>query len=152
MSPERTHITKTGVVKAGLLIATDIILEGALKSGKVRASRWLELGPKAVYTEDAIQGRDLRIPAKAKISLRRKVEFRNVEVKGKLNAQMRATGLVTVQSGGCLKGNLQTEHLCVEEGGGLIAKLSVSVQDKKVAESKAPRKKKTAKSGSTRRS
>ena len=129
MEPVKTagtiRLGPQGVLKAGLLIATDVILEGQVEGGDIEAYRWLEVGPGASYNPLHMKALSLRIAAGAEVKLKGKVSFRDVDVLGLLDARLQATGLVTVRAGGLLTGELEGPHLAVEEGGGLRASLKI---------------------------
>jgi len=122
------RIAASGIVESGELIARDIILEGTLESGTLRALGKLELCEGARFSELNIQSRDLVIAPGATIAFMEPAEYRNVEISGALRANLRATGLVTVRAGGSLEGELHGEHLSVEDGGGLLAVVQITHQ------------------------
>ncbi len=119
------RLTPTGVLKNGDLIGADVILEGIIEGGRARALRTLELGAGAIFSEKAVSGLDLRIASGADFKFKQEAKYRNVEVSGTLRARLEATGVVTVKPGGLLEGEIQTEHLIVEDGGGLKAQLHI---------------------------
>jgi len=119
------RLTPTGVLKNGDLIGADVILEGIIEGGRARALRTLELGAGAIFSEKAVSAPDLRIASGADFKFKQDAKYRNVEVLGTLRARLEATGVVTVKPGGLLEGEIQTEHLVVEDGGGLIAQLHI---------------------------
>ena len=121
----KIFITSDGVLISGELIAGDIRLEGELKGGRLKATRELQLGPGAKFTDDRVSAQNLNILAGAKITCRGTIEYQNVTVSGTLKANLKASGLVTIKTGGTFSGSLQAEHLQVEDGGGLKAKLTV---------------------------
>lgn len=128
------RITPTGVLKSGNLIASEIILEGILEGGRVRALHVLELGAGAIFSEKNVTAPDLRIAAGAEFKFKQEVKYRNVEIAGMLRAKLTATGVVTVKPGGSLEGEVQTEHLIVEDGGGLKAKVRIGPKAEVVPE------------------
>jgi cytoskeletal protein CcmA (bactofilin family) len=119
------RLTSTGVLKNGDLIGAEIILEGIIEGGRARALRTLELGAGAIFSEKAVSGPDLRIASGADFKFKQEAKYRNVEVLGTLRARLEATGVITVKPGGLLEGEVQTEHLIVEDGGGLKAQLRI---------------------------
>lgn len=119
------RIAPQAVVKAGELLATDVVLEGRVEGGRVEAYRRLELGPGAVYDPSRLRAPDLRVAPGAEIRLKEQVSFRDVEILGSLDARLRASGRVTVHAGALLIGELESAHLVVEEGGGLRARVRV---------------------------
>lgn len=138
------HVTGTAVISEGELIATDIILEGQLDGGVLKAYRWLELGASATFAEKDVSGRDLRVAAGAEVVLRRKATYTNVELHGVLKAKLHASGKVTIKSTGFLQGELHAAHLCVEEGGGLKAKVRVAKSELVPEKNESEQLKKTA--------
>jgi cytoskeletal protein CcmA (bactofilin family) len=119
------RLTPTGVLKNGDLIGADVILEGIIEGGRARALRTLELGAGAIFSEKAVSGPDLRIAPGADFKFKQEAKYRNVEVLGTLSARLEATGVIIVKPGGLLEGEVQTEHLIVEDGGGLKATLRI---------------------------
>jgi cytoskeletal protein CcmA (bactofilin family) len=121
----RIHLAATGVVKSGELVGCDVLLNGRVDGGSLRAYRWLEIGPGAAFAPERVTGQDLRVAAGATVATRDSLSFRHVEVSGVLKARLTATGQVVIKPGGLLQGELRAAHLTVEEGGGLKAKLRV---------------------------
>ncbi len=119
------RLTSTGVLKNGDLIGADVILEGIIEGGRARAMRTLELGAGAIFSEKAVSGPDLRIGPGADFKFKQEAKYRNVEVLGTLRGRLEATGVITVKPGGLLEGEVHTEHLIVEDGGGLKAELHI---------------------------
>ena len=56
----RIHIKPDGIVQAGELVAQDIVLEGAVEGGTLRALRRLEIAAGAMFSERALVAVDLR--------------------------------------------------------------------------------------------
>lgn len=117
----RIHITATGIIEAGALVANDIVLEGTIEAALVRAMRRLELHAGARFSEASVAAPDLLVAADAAMAFIEPAEYRDVEIAGTLRANLHATGLVTIRPTGCFEGQLSTAHLIVEDGGGLIA-------------------------------
>lgn len=131
----KVRVTKTAILDGGKLVANDILFEGTMKGGTLRAYKTLELGAGAVIPEELIVAKNLRIGAEASFDFKNEVEFHDVEIFGELKAKLKATGMVTIRAGGHLLGSLQSNHLIVEEGGGLNADLVVeSVVDQDAEE------------------
>ena len=118
-------IASAGVVKAGEIIATDIVVEGRVEGGVLNASRFLEVRPGAVISEQSMKSRDLRIAAGAELELKAAADYRNVEITGSLKARLKASGWVKIGPSGSFTGELTGQHLAVEEGGGLRGRLSI---------------------------
>ncbi len=115
----------TGVLKSGDLIGAEVILEGIIEGGRARAVRVIELGAGAIFSEKAVSAPDLRIATGAEFKFKQEARYRNVEILGTLHAKLEATGVITIKPGGLLEGDVQTEHLVVEDGGGLNATLRI---------------------------
>lgn len=114
------------VLKGGDLIANDVVLEGIVEAGRIRAMRRLEIGEGAIFSEKAVSAMDLKIASGATLTLKQEARYRDVEVAGTLNARVHASGTVTIKPTGLLAGEVHTEHLVVEDGGGLNATLHIA--------------------------
>jgi cytoskeletal protein CcmA (bactofilin family) len=114
------------VLKGGDLVANDVVLEGIVEAGRIRAMRRLEIGEGAIFSEKAVSAVDLKIGAGATLTLKQEARYREIEVHGTLNARLHASGSVTIKAGGLLSGEVHTEHLVVEDGGGLKAVLHIA--------------------------
>lgn len=121
----KIHITADGVLKVGELMATDIILDGSVEDGKLRAYRWLELGAGATMPSKGVKCTNLRVGEGASIKLPRKAKYRDVEILGALKGKFSVSGTLTITSTGSLEGSVAGEHLVVEEGGGLLADVTI---------------------------
>ncbi|MBU0676950.1 MAG: polymer-forming cytoskeletal protein [Verrucomicrobia bacterium] len=119
------HVTTDAVLKSGEIKGSNVILQGKIDGGRIRAFQWLELHDTAVFEEKDFEAKDLRIPAGADITLKRKAMFRRVDVVGRLKAKVHASGLVSVRTGGLLEGEVHGPHLMVEDGGGLKVKAGI---------------------------
>jgi cytoskeletal protein CcmA (bactofilin family) len=128
------RLTPTGVLKNGDLIGADVIIEGIIEGGRARALRTIEFGAGAIFSEKAVSAPDLRIAPGAEFRFKQEAKYRNVEILGTLHAKLEAAGVVIVRPGGLLEGEVQTEHLVVEEGGGLKATLRIGAKAEEVPE------------------
>ena len=113
------HILPAGVIKGGCIIGHDIILEGKVEGGRAEAFGTLEVRPGAVFSEEQVKSRHLRVAQGVELSFQQKRVQHNVEVLGLLSAEMEVTGRLEIRAGGHLMGRVQSKHLMVEEGGGL---------------------------------
>ncbi len=121
----KVTLTRSAIVDGGKITANDILLEGIIKSGQVRAHKMLTLAKGAELPEDLLDARSLKIGPEASFDFERTLELHDVEVCGELKARIKATGTVTVRASGHLLGQLMAKHLIVEEGGGLNCALDV---------------------------
>ena len=120
------RLSASGILKGGELIASDVVLEGIVEGGTVRAMRRLELAEGALFPEKAISASDLLIGAGATFTFKHETKYRDIEVVGHLKGKFVSTGVVTIKPGGLLEGDLRAQHLVVEDGGGLKANLQIS--------------------------
>ena len=120
------RLAPSGVLKGGDLVGADVIVEGIIEGGRARALHTLELGAGAIFSEKAISAPSLRIASGAQFTFKQAAKYRDVEIFGSLNAKLDAKGVITVKAGGLLEGDIQAEHLIVEDGGGLKAALHVA--------------------------
>jgi len=128
------RLAATGVLKSGDLIGAEVIIEGIIEGGRARALRTLELGAGAIFSEKAVSGPDLRISPGAEFKFKQDAHYRNVEIFGTLHAKLESTGIITVKPGGLLSGEVQAQHLVVEDGGGLKATLHIAPKSEAVPE------------------
>lgn len=119
------RVTADGVVEAGSIIAYDFILEGKVEAGLVKAMRKLELRPGARFSEHNLKAPDLVITPGASIAFLEPAEYRDVEIAGTLRANLHASGMVIIHTGGLLEGEIHGGHLIVEDGGGLRGMLEI---------------------------
>lgn len=130
----KVRITKSAIVDGGTIVANDLVLEGTVKGGSVRAYKTLELAAGAVIPEDSIVAKHLRIGAEASFDFKSDMAFHDIEIFGELKANLKATGMVTIHAGGHLLGKLQSEHLVVEDGGGLNAEVTLEREEEEIAD------------------
>ena len=120
------RLASSGTLKGGNLVAQNIILEGRLESGTVRAFGLLEVAGRVVLDESEFKARDLSIASGGSVHLKHKSTFRNLDLHGTLQANLEVTGVATIHPGGNLIGRIDTRHLVVEEGGGLNARVKLA--------------------------
>ena len=118
-------IAPDGIWAGGSLTARQVVIEGRHEAGSIKVYGKLEVGPGAVFNAADIDAQDILIRAGAEIKIEGQATYRDVELYGELSADLKATGVVSIRSGGHLKGRLQTGHLVVEDGGGLNATVVV---------------------------
>lgn len=121
----KVRLTKSAILDGGKIVANDVIIEGLVKSGSVQAYKTMELAAGATIPEEFFVAKNLRIGAHASFDFQGAMKFHDVDILGELKANLKATGIVTIHAGGHLLGSLQTDHLLVEEGGGLNADVRV---------------------------
>jgi len=118
-------ITANGVVKSGVIIAGNVVMAGRIEGGEINALHQLHLKPDGQFTEAFITCKDLLLDAGIKLVLKKKFEFRHVEVAGDLKASFKASGLVAIKATGVIRGDVEAARLSIEEGGGLLGKMNI---------------------------
>lgn len=138
----KVTLTRDAVLDGGTVIANDILLNGTVREGTLRALKTLTLGPGAVIADEAIDAKSLCVAEGASLRIRRPLRLQNLEVAGSLEGEFDVSGLLQVRATGHLKGTVRTGHLVVEDGAGLQADLKVTPEA--VVEEKPQRKTVTA--------
>jgi cytoskeletal protein CcmA (bactofilin family) len=116
-------IRPTGRLENVRIWAGNVIFEGTMDdNSSIECTQWLELGGLAKPHPRQITMRNLRIAAGVAIQFKYKLQVHHLELLGTLEADVEATGLVSIREGGHLKGTVRGAHLQVEEGGGLSAR------------------------------
>jgi hypothetical protein len=106
--------------------AGNVILEGTMDdNSSIECTQWLELGGAAKPHPRQLSMRNLRIAAGASMVFKYKLQVHHLELLGTLEADVEASGLVSIRPGGHLKGTVRGAHLQVEEGGGLSARVFI---------------------------
>lgn len=119
-------IRPTGRLEGAHIRAGNVILEGNLDDhSSIECTQWLELGGEAAPHPRQLVMRNLRIAAGKAMKFKYKLQAHHVELLGTLEADLEASGLVSIRAGGHLKGTVRGAHLEVEEGGGLSARVFI---------------------------
>ena len=119
-------IRPTGRLENVRIQAGNVILEGALdENSSIECTQWLELGGAAQPHPRQLTMRNLRVAAGASMAFKYKLQVHHLELLGTLDADVEASGLVSIRPGGHLKGTVRGAHLQVEEGGGLSARVFI---------------------------
>ena len=116
-------VRPTGRLETVRIWAGNVIFEGSMdEHSSIECTQWLELGGPAQPDPRQLAMRNLRIAAGAAMHFKYKLQVHHLELFGALEADVEATGLVSIRDGGHLKGTVRGAHLQVEEGGGLSAR------------------------------
>jgi len=130
-----------GALRGTNVIARDLVLEGGIvEDTHVRACGCVRFGKAASYRDASINTRDVLIDVDAEVVFKKSLMCRKLDVKGDVKGRLSCVEAMTVHPGGVIRGDVVTEHLIVQDGGGLKAKLRVGA-------GKTPR---TKKSGSSK--
>lgn len=116
-------IAPEGTIIGGEIIAGKVLLQGQVKGGVVKAMKSLTLSPGVTYSEEHTQTRDLILQEGAELKLSQPAKLRNADVFGRLEGRLIFEGQLFIRSGGSVYGEIQVQHLVVEEGGGLCAEV-----------------------------
>jgi cytoskeletal protein CcmA (bactofilin family) len=116
-------IAPEGIITGGEIVAGKVVLQGQVKGGMVKAMKSLTLSPGVTYNEKHTQTRDLILQAGAELTLKQPATFRDAEVAGRIEGNLVFQGRLLIHSGGSVYGEIQVQHLAVEEGGGLCAEV-----------------------------
>ena len=111
------------VTKGSHISAREIVIAGKAENGKIDCAGTIKLSGNCRLDVQNISFRDISVLEDCRVSLTRKLNCRNMEVSGQIRARITATGIVTVRRGGFLLGEVTTQGLEVEDGGGLNAKI-----------------------------
>ncbi|NLG36055.1 MAG: polymer-forming cytoskeletal protein [Lentisphaerae bacterium] len=119
-------IRPTGRLENARIRAGNVILEGEMDDrSSIECTQWLEIGGRAEPSPRQLTMRNLRIAGGKEMRFKYKLQVNHLEVLGTLEADIEATGLVSIRDGGHLKGTVRGAHLHVEEGGGLSARVFI---------------------------
>jgi len=114
-----------GNVIDGKITANNIILQGKISGGELRASRCITLECADEIDASLLNSLDLKIGAEQKQKLNGVCTHRNVDLAGELEAELELSGSLIIRESGCFKGSYTGPGLAVEEGGGLLADVYV---------------------------
>ena len=124
------RILPSGRLENARIRAGNIIFEGSIdESSILECTQWLELAGGNAPSPRQFTARNLRIAANHSVRLAHKLLVHHLELRGELEGDIEASGLVDIRDGGHLKGILRGAHLQVEEGGGLSARVFIWPQD-----------------------
>jgi cytoskeletal protein CcmA (bactofilin family) len=115
-----------GVLKSGEIIAKEVWLDGRIEGGSIKAYHRLVIANGRSYRRDMIESPSICVAADTELDLNSAAEFKEVEVAGVLSAEeLSVSELLTVRSGGLLRGRVSARRMIVETGGGLVGELAV---------------------------
>jgi len=121
-------ITAEGVWAGGTLNARDVVLDGAIEAGSIKASARLEVGPAAVADWSKLEARDLTLREGSRTRWVEPRMFRHVDLAGYLEGEFKCTGSITIRNTGHCRGRLVAPRMKVEDGAGLVADVIVDAR------------------------
>jgi cytoskeletal protein CcmA (bactofilin family) len=121
----RVEIRPDSILSEATVIAGDVVVLGDATGASIEACGTVELCLGARFDLGRLRTPTLVISRGSRIEPDADLNCENLEIDGLLNARVYSSGTVTVHSGGVLAGELHGRHLCVEEGAGLTARVSV---------------------------
>lgn len=119
------RITANAVISGGEIHASHIVLAGRVEEGLLNALRGLEIEAGGACPESKMRFGELRVGPGARIVFAEPVACRGLEVAGEIEGALSVAGLAAVRATGCLRGTLDCARLVVEDGAGLVARVSV---------------------------
>lgn len=122
-------IGANGCLRDGSIVAGNIVLEGKIAGGRVKAWGRLEIGPGGNYRPEFVDARDYAIRQGGLLKAPEKMTVRNMEIAGEFEGELESSGVVTVKPGGMLRGRLTGRSLVVEDGGGMDAFVDVGPRE-----------------------
>jgi cytoskeletal protein CcmA (bactofilin family)/ribosomal protein S27E len=116
----------------GDLSSTSVICRTALIEGKLRGNLQCE-GPVTINFSGKIPGRitaeQVTVERKADVQCFRRVTAGSVDIKGRMSAEIVASGAVTIRKTGMLEGNVVAKSIAIEKGGIFSGQLAIGRAD-----------------------
>jgi cytoskeletal protein CcmA (bactofilin family) len=123
-------VPRETVLKGGKVIANDIILQGRMDGGHLKACRLITIGSDAKPDWVRLQTLDLELGKGVNLTPGKPIEGRHLLLHGKFSGNAILTGTLTVHADGDFSGQVRAAGLQVEEGGGLRAQLDIKPEYK----------------------
>jgi cytoskeletal protein CcmA (bactofilin family)/ribosomal protein S27E len=121
------HLTSKGD-----LSSTSVICRTALIEGKLRGNLQCE-GAVTINFSGKIPGRiaadQVTVERKADVQCFRRVTVGNIDIKGRMSAEIAASGSVTIHKTGMLEGNVVAKSIAIEKGGIFSGQLAIGRAD-----------------------
>jgi cytoskeletal protein CcmA (bactofilin family) len=109
------HLTNKGDLSSTSVICHSAVIEGKLRGNlECEDSMIINLVGKI---PGRIGAQQMLIEKKSDIQCFRRVRVTNIDIKGRLAAEIVATGSVTIRKGGSLDGNVTAKSIAIEKGG-----------------------------------
>ncbi len=125
------EINTNGVIKDSTIKANQIIIKGKLINSKAFANVSIEIFGGATFDLDKIETNNLIIgEGNSILSLKETLKHENIEIRGKMKANIESSGTVKITSTGFFIGSIKTKTLIIEDGAGLLADLQIGENKK----------------------
>ncbi len=122
----RVRIGPRAVLPDADIVANDIVVEGRVEKGRLRATRELHLHRADALGEEAVlTARDLFLHAGVDLKLGEAYTATNYTVGGSVEGNLTTGGRVHIEAAGGFRGALACPHLSVDEGGGLVGTVKI---------------------------
>lgn len=119
-------VKESGVVKAGVILANNLVLHGRIEGGDIRVTRQTQLHPGCAWPAAGIPTRDLWLGEGVEYTASEPgLQVRNAEILGVFRGALECAGKCTIRATGCIEGRLKAAHLEVEDGGGLVGEMHI---------------------------
>lgn len=133
----------------GELSSTSVICRSAVIEGKLRGNLQCEDSMTIEQTgkiPGRISAQNMIVERKSDIQCFRRVTVNNIDIRGRMTAEIVATGSVTIRKTGSLDGHVTAKSIAIEKGGMFSGQLVIGqanlTQGELLPEAKAPEKKK----------
>jgi len=125
------EINTNGVLKDSSIKANQIIIKGKLINSTAFANVSIELFGGATFDIKKIETNNLIIgEGNSILSLKETLEHKNIEIRGKMKANIESSGTVRITSTGFFIGSIKAKTLIIEDGAGLLADLKIGENKK----------------------
>ena len=137
------HLTNKGDLSSTSVICRSAVIEGKLRGNlECEESMTINLVGKI---PGRIGAQQMVVERKSDIQCFRRVRVTNIDIKGRMSAEIIATGAVTIRKGGSLEGNVTAKSIAIERGGIFSGQLAIGqanlTQGELLPEAKAAEKK-----------
>jgi cytoskeletal protein CcmA (bactofilin family) len=120
------EINTNGALKDSSIKANQIVIKGKLINSTAFANVSVELFGGATFDIDKIETNNLIIgEGNSILSLKEKLKHKNIEIRGKMKANIESSGTVKITSTGFFIGSIKAKTLIIEDGAGLLADLEI---------------------------
>ena len=117
------HLTNKGDLSSTSVICRSAVIEGRLRGNlQCDESMTIELVGKI---PGRIAAQTIVLERKSDIQCFRRVTVANIDIRGRMSAEIVATGAVTIRKTGSLEGNVTAKSIAIEKGGMFSGQLAI---------------------------